>query len=60
MAGKLIELKEQLNSGQISRREFTRAIALLGVTLGAGEILAACSPSPDADNHSNSNISFRG
>ena len=48
MAGKLIELKEQLNSGQISRREFTRAIALLGVTLGAGEILAACSPAPDA------------
>ena len=47
MAGKLIELKEQLNSGKISRREFTRAIALLGVTLGAGEILAACSPSPD-------------
>ncbi len=38
------ELTQRLNQGQISRREFLRAVALLGISLGAAEILAACGP----------------
>lgn len=48
MTDNILELKEKLLKGTINRREFTRAVALLGLTLGAGEILAACSPTPDA------------
>ncbi len=37
-------LAERFNRGQISRREFLRAAALLGLSLTAGELLAACGP----------------
>jgi peptide/nickel transport system substrate-binding protein len=36
------ELQEQLRQGRISRREFLRAATLLGVSLPAAKILAAC------------------
>lgn len=42
----LFELGERLNQGRMSRREFLRAASLLGLSLGAGELLAACSPPP--------------
>src|SRR5665648_708151 len=48
MPDNILDLKEQLMKGAISRREFTRAVALLGVTLGASEILAACTQAPAA------------
>ena len=44
MQDKLAELKRQLVKGSISRRDFAKAVALLGVSLGAGEFLAACTP----------------
>jgi hypothetical protein len=37
------ELGERLKQGRMSRREFLRAASLLGLSLGAGELLAACS-----------------
>jgi NAD-dependent dihydropyrimidine dehydrogenase PreA subunit len=40
------ELARRFNRGQISRRDFLRSAALLGLTLGAGEFLSACRPSP--------------
>jgi NAD-dependent dihydropyrimidine dehydrogenase PreA subunit len=42
------ELEEQYSRGQISRRDFLRALALLGIGLGLGEVTAACSPAADA------------
>ena len=39
------ELAQRFNRGQISRRDFLRSAALLGLTLGAGEFLSACRPS---------------
>ncbi len=44
MHEKLFNLKLQLQKGEINRRDFMQAAALLGITLGASEILAACSP----------------
>lgn len=40
------ELERRFNQGQISRRDFLRSAALLGLTLGAGELVSACRPSP--------------
>lgn len=36
------ELARRFNQGQISRRDFLRSAALLGLTFGAGGVLAAC------------------
>ena len=36
------KLRKQFNQGQISRRDFLRSVALLGISLGAGEVLASC------------------
>ena len=44
MNSQLSELGKRLNQGRLSRREFLRAATLLGVSISAGEILAACSP----------------
>lgn len=44
----LVELGKRMSQGRLSRRDFLRAVSLLGVTLSAGEILAACSPQPQA------------
>lgn len=38
-------LVQRYNQGQISRREFLRSAALLGLSLGLGEFLSACRPS---------------
>ena len=43
------ELEQQLERGQISRRDFLRSLALLGLSLGASEILAACGKQPAPD-----------
>ncbi len=40
------ELPEQLRQGEITRREFIRYVATLGLSLGAAEALAACAPKP--------------
>jgi peptide/nickel transport system substrate-binding protein len=37
------ELQDQLRKGKIGRREFLRYAALLGVSVGAANVLAACS-----------------
>jgi len=41
---KIAELQEQLRLGSISRRDFLRYAALLGLSVGAAEALAACAP----------------
>lgn len=43
---KVSELEQRLLEGQISRRDFLRAAALLGVSLWASEVLAACNLKP--------------
>jgi branched-chain amino acid transport system substrate-binding protein len=42
------ELQGQLQKGKISRREFLRGAALLGLSVSAANILAACSPAAPA------------
>ena len=43
----LAELERRLNQGHISRRDFLRSASLLGLALGAGEVLAACGMRPE-------------
>lgn len=43
---KIAELERRYRQGSLSRRDFLRAAALLGLTLGAGEVLGACSRGP--------------
>lgn len=38
------ELQEQLRQGRINRRDFLRHATLLGFSLGAAKVLAACAP----------------
>ena len=45
---RISELQEQLSAGLITRRDFLRYAALLGVSVGAAEALAACAPKPTA------------
>ncbi len=42
----LSDLQRQLQQGKISRRDFLRAAALLGLFLGTGEILSSCDQAP--------------
>jgi epoxyqueuosine reductase len=42
MEKRLLELQEQLRQGKITRREFLHYAALLGLSLGASTVLAAC------------------
>ncbi len=42
------ELQDQLQKGKISRREFLRSAALLGISVSAANILAACAPAAPA------------
>ncbi len=44
MDGRISELQEQLRQGKITRREFLRYATLLGFSLAAAEVLAACHP----------------
>ena len=44
MDQKISELQNQLKDGKITRRDFLRALAFLGLSLGAGEALTACTP----------------
>jgi glucose/mannose transport system substrate-binding protein len=41
------EIYRQLKAGRISRREFMRAIALLGISFGAGTMAAQCGARPE-------------
>ena len=41
----VMESREQLRQGRISRREFLRLATLLGVSVGGAKALAACAPS---------------
>lgn len=41
---RLTELEKRFTRGQISRRDFLRSASLLGLALGAGEVLSACAP----------------
>ena len=44
MEPKFAELLRRLQNGDINRRDFIRTAGLLGFSIGAAEILAACSP----------------
>ncbi len=44
MNERIPELQEQLRQGKMSRREFLRYATLLGVSLGAAQVLASCAP----------------
>ncbi|MEE9618265.1 MAG: ABC transporter substrate-binding protein [Anaerolineae bacterium] len=44
MNERIPELQEQLSQGKMSRREFLRYATLLGVSLGAAQVLASCAP----------------
>lgn len=46
MNEKISRLREQLQQGEITRRDFIRYASLLGLSLGAAEALAACGPEP--------------
>ena len=46
MNERIPELQEQLRQGKMSRREFLRYATLLGVSLGAAQVLASCAPTP--------------
>ena len=43
---RIVQLQEELRQGRITRRDFMRYATLLGVSLGAAEVLAACAPTP--------------
>ena len=47
--GQLAELGKRLSQGRLSRREFIRAATLLGVSLGAGGLVTACSSEPGSE-----------
>ncbi|MEA3459738.1 MAG: AmmeMemoRadiSam system radical SAM enzyme [Chloroflexota bacterium] len=42
----VLELQERLGQGRITRREFLRCVTLLGLSLAAAKVLAACRPAP--------------
>jgi len=42
--GRLKELERLYKQSRMSRRDFLRSAALLGLSLGAGEVLASCKP----------------
>lgn len=44
MNQQLSEILRQLKYGEISRRDFVRSAAMLGIGIGAAEVLAACVP----------------
>ena len=41
---KITDLELQLRQGKITRRDFLRSTAILGLSLGASELIAGCSP----------------
>lgn len=45
---RIAELQEQLRQGKITRRDFLRYAAILGLSAGAAEALAACARAPAA------------
>jgi len=46
MSKGILDLREQLRQGKVSRRDFVRLAALLGLSVSAAEVLAACAPGP--------------
>ncbi len=47
LRNQLTELERRLNQGHMSRRDFLRSASLLGLALGAGEVLSACGLRPE-------------
>lgn len=60
MNQKLSEILRQLRHGEISRRDFVRAAALLGFGVGAAEVLAGCVPAATMTPTSDVQLHFEG
>lgn len=60
MNSKISELLNKLKQGDISRRDFIRTAGLLGMSIGAAEVLAACSVGKKPDSISDAQIQYEG
>ncbi len=60
MNSKISELIDKLKQGDISRREFIRTAGLLGMSIGAAEVLAACSAGSKPEALSDAQIQYEG
>jgi ferredoxin len=60
MEPKLAELLQKLQNGDINRRDFIRTAGLLGFSIGAAEILAACSPNKSLKTPSGIQYQYEG
>ncbi len=60
MDQKIAEVLRKLHLGEITRREFLRSAGLLGLSVGAAEILSACAPEIDQNALSDAQIQYEG
>ncbi|MBE0688401.1 MAG: hypothetical protein IH585_20605, partial [Anaerolineaceae bacterium] len=60
MDPKISEVLKQLHMGEINRRDFIRAAGLLGLSIGAAEILSACAPETFQEATSDAQIQYEG
>ncbi len=49
MHNRFTELEKRFQEGQISRRDFLHSAIILGISMGAGNILSSCSPKSDEE-----------
>lgn len=60
MDPKFAEVLRKLHLGEINRREFIRAAGLLGLSIGAAEILSGCAPETIQKATSDAQIQYEG
>ena len=60
MDQKIAEVLRMLHMGEINRRDFLRAAGLLGISVGAAEILSACTPEKTQNALSDAQIQYEG
>ena len=60
MDPKISEVLQKLQMGEINRRDFIRAAGLLGLSVGAAEILSACAPDSTQIDPNKAQIQYEG
>lgn len=60
MNSKISQLLDKLRNGDISRRDFIRTAGLLGMSIGAAEVLAACTSSKTSQPPSDIQLQYEG